>query len=1378
MNMLVWNVRGLTDESKRLMKEYCHSFAPIVLGIIEPKSKFQKVQQNFWLSLNMVPCHQNCRLPRRSNIWFLTHPSVQTSVVLSSSQAVVVDCYWQNRNFRVAVVHGSNDAGERRFLWADLISVITRNTVFIGDFNAVKGANERISSVSPSRHACQDFCDFIENSGFGEPTTSGLHFTWSGRRFLPRHVESVLDRALISDGFADMWDSINSHALPRISSDHSPLVLQCKLAMPTGKRHFKFLNMWVLHPEFQNMVAASWNDHVDAHCPIFRVMFKLRRLRGVIRSWNKTVFGNVDTAILDNQQDLLDIQAHIAESGYTDDLFDEEVSAQAKINVLLSRKNSMLQQKSRLNWLVDGDRNTTFFHNMIKFRNRGFSIGHLKIDGVVVHDPAVIEAHVTDFFSSLFTEDRQTTVDLAELEANIDPWVSELQNNHLTSIPLEDEISASVFSMDANSSPGPDGFSGCFFQSCWSTIKVDIIAAVRAFFLNSYLPAGCNASTLILIPKKDAVETVADLRPIILSNFFFKIISKILATRLSLVAAEGVSQNQFGFIKGRSIHDCIVLGSEGFNCMNRSGRGSNIACKVDIRKAFDTMSWEFILQVLRANNFHENFISWISIIFTSARISILYNGNLSGYFACSRGVRQGDPLSPILFGIAEDVLSHLFINCVNSHHLQPMSFSRVRNFPTHLLYADDILIFCKASQKNARKIKEILDYYGRLSGQVCSVEKSHVFFGSGVAAVMRRNITRELGFAVGCLPVTYLGVPIFTGRSRASYFTGIFDRIVQKFSRWKGLHLSIAGRLCLIRSVIQSSVIHSMMVYRWPKSLLHSLDKKCRNFLWTGRIDQRPSCPVGWSRVCAIRQEGGLGLRAFGLMNKSFMMKLAWKCIKGTDFAYSILRTRYLTSFGHAKSSLLSSPIWTSIRENVSELVENSYSFIGDGSSTYFWLDDWLGYKLVDKLQVPYFMHEFLHQSVADYYFEGVWHFSEDFFVQFPDTVCDILLLPIGESEDLRFWKHSVRGDVTAALAYSHACHSFPKVHWGDWIWENYIPVRRSIVCWRIIQNRLPTLDVLIRQGILGPNRCSICGAAEETISHLFWECSVVRPIWRDFLGWFHQDDFGHCPDIHSFLVSAWNAKFSSQVNSFWKLGVLSLLWRIWEGRNRVVFNDDSFDPRAVMSFVKVAFKELDASSFKIGSVSNSWQDYLITRSIGVVSRASPPPLMIEVYWWPPAGQWIKVNTDGSASGAPGDIAAGGVFRDKFGWVRGCFHMKCGRGYAFEAELYAVIAAIAIAYARGWMFLWIEADSMYVVNLLSSRARDVPWRFVASWNRTLHILTNMQMMVSHIYREGNTAADIMANPDRSEGWWPHAIDDVKKAVALDMATHSFVRVRG
>ncbi|XP_057779536.1 uncharacterized protein LOC130998119 [Salvia miltiorrhiza] len=1286
MNILVWNVRGLTDESKDLLKEHCRSFSPLILGLIEPKKKFHKVRQSFWRSLNLVPRHQNCRQPRCSNIWLLAHPSVSSQIIHSSAQTVIANCTWHSKSFRIAVVHGANDSLARRSLWIELLTFVDGNTVFIGDFNAVKGAHERRSSVSPSRSSCRDFCDFIEATEFIESPTSVL---------------LIFGRVLILMFF---------RVSPLIIL---PLVLQCKAGLDNGRRAFKFLNMWVSHPNFQDMVDSSWTGLVDTNCPIYKIMHKLKRLRGDLRVWNKTVFGHVDIQIQEGQQKLMEVQNKISNLGYTDEYFDEEVDAQASLSTLLARKNSLLQQKSRATWLTDGNS--------------------------ISYDTEAIQQHIIDFFSNLFTGDGRANVDRVMLEAIIDPYVSDEQNDILTGIPTDEEITASVFGMDANSSPGPDGFSGLFYQNCWNTIKADIFGAVRAFFLNSYLPAGCNASTLILIPKKDIVDSVADLRPIILSNFFFKIISKILATRLSVVAAAGVSPNQFGFISGRSIHDCIMLGSEGFCCMNRTGRRSNMACKIDIHKAFDTMSWDFIFQVLRVNGYHERFIRWISIIFTSARISILYNGQLSGYFACSRGVRQGDPLSPILFGIAEDVLSHLFLNCVRSQHLVPMDFSRGSVFPTHLFYADDILIFCKATRKNARKIKEILDFYGELSGQLCNSAKSHVFFGSGVSTSIKSGVTRDLGFALGSMPVTYLGVPLFNGRIKASLFMAIYDKIVNKFSNWKGLHLSMAGRICLVRSVIQSSVTHSMMVYRWPKSLIYSLDRKCRNFIWTGNVNKKPSCPVSWSRACASRVEGGLGIRSFSNMNKSFLMKMAWKLVQGTEFAHSILSTRYLTRFGYAKDYLASSPIWTGVREHVNNLIDQSYSYVGTGEHTYFWRDDWLWYKLWDKLHIPPFMMDFLTQAVSDYFFDGIWHFTADFVINFPDIVVDILLLPIGEEDDTRFWKHSVTGKVTAASAYAAQNHRFPEVRWGRWIWEKFIPERRSLICWRIIHKKMPTIDGLVRRGMAGPNRCIICCQDEESIDHLFWRCRALKTVWTDFLAWFGKEEYLSFDDIHSVLVTAWHEKFSTQVVSFWKAGIMNLLWQIWDCRNQATFND------------------VDV--------------------LGSLHALRRPPTMIEVHWWPPAGHWIKVNTDGSALGAPGNIAVGGVFRDNFGWVRGCFHFKGGVGFAFEAELLAAIYAINIADNRGWRSLWIEADSTYIVNLLNSRSNDVPWRFMALWKRTISLLSNFNFQVSHIYREGNTAAKIMANQNRSEGWWPFAIEDIKNAVALDLATHSRVRIK-
>ncbi|XP_057770826.1 uncharacterized protein LOC130990623 [Salvia miltiorrhiza] len=389
----------------------------------------------------------------------------------SSAQAIILHCSWNNDSFKVAIIHGANNYLDRRQLWLDLLNHISGPSVFIGDFNAVKGAHERSSDCLPYAISCRDFQDFIEATGFIEPSSVGLKFTWFGRRFMPSHIESTIDRALFSEDFADKWDVVYTQALPRNTSDHSPLVLHCEK--------------------------------------------NLRTNNSALKIWNKDVFGHVENALADSSKELLEVQQLIADYGYSEELFDKEVAAQARI--LLFPENTACCSKR------------------------------------------------------LFHETSQEEVDITAIEASIDPLIDDFHNALLTKIPDEEEITAAVFSMDASSSPGPDGFSGKFFQSCWSLVRNDVWKAVRTFFEKSYLPHGCNSSIMVLLPKKDMVDTVGDLRPIVLSKFFYKIIPKILASRLSVVAAKFVSGNQFGFISGRTIHDCIMLGSEGVNCMRRTG---------------------------------------------------------------------------------------------------------------------------------------------------------------------------------------------------------------------------------------------------------------------------------------------------------------------------------------------------------------------------------------------------------------------------------------------------------------------------------------------------------------------------------------------------------------------------------------------------------------------------------------------------------------------------------------------------------------------------------------------------------------------------------------------------------------------------------------
>ena len=144
---------------------------------------------------------------------------------------------------------------------------------------------------------------------------------------------------------------------------------------------------------------------------------------------------------------------------------------------------------------------------------------------------------------------------------------------------------------------------------------------------------------MILIPKVPGANSMDRFRPIILSNFLFKVIAKILADRLGTIAFRIISENQFGFLKGRHIEDFIVAASECFNVMNRQYWGGNMAMKIDIKKAFDSIEWDFMQAVLCSFGFSKKFIDWIWAIFESARLSILLNGGQHGYFSVSRGVR-------------------------------------------------------------------------------------------------------------------------------------------------------------------------------------------------------------------------------------------------------------------------------------------------------------------------------------------------------------------------------------------------------------------------------------------------------------------------------------------------------------------------------------------------------------------------------------------------------------------------------------------------------------------------------------------------------------------------------------------------------------------
>ena len=193
------------------------------------------------------------------------------------------------------------------------------------------------------------------------------------------------------------------------------------------------------------------------------------------------------------------------------------------------------------------------------------------------------------------------------MEETIPCLITKSINNMLTLTPSKEEIHNAVFALNKDGAPGPDGFGAVFFQTYWHIVKGDVENAVLDFFINSWMMPDFNANTLILIPKTQNADTVSQYRPIALANFKYKIISKIMADRVATIMPTIISPEQKGFIQGRQIKDCIFLASEAINQLDKKSFGGNLAFKVDIAKAFDTIEWPFLLKVLGAFGFNEKF---------------------------------------------------------------------------------------------------------------------------------------------------------------------------------------------------------------------------------------------------------------------------------------------------------------------------------------------------------------------------------------------------------------------------------------------------------------------------------------------------------------------------------------------------------------------------------------------------------------------------------------------------------------------------------------------------------------------------------------------------------------------------------------------------
>nr|XP_009793107.1 PREDICTED: uncharacterized protein LOC104240027 [Nicotiana sylvestris] len=377
-------------------------------------------------------------------------------------------------------------------------------------------------------------------------------------------------------------------------------------------------------------------------------------------------------------------------------------------------------------------------------------------------------------------------------------------NRYMYELPDEEEIRNTVFSMDPNSVARPNGFNGHFYQATWNIIKKEVCQFVQAYFFGTSLTKYFTHTNLVLIPKVSSLSTLDQLRPISLCNVYNKIISKLLSTRLSQLLPKLISDNQTGFVKGRLITENILLAQEIVHDIGKNNQGGNIVIKLDMSKAYGKLSWSFLTTVLRKLYFCEVVIDMIYRLLADNWYSILINGTRYGFFKSSRGLKQGDPISPSLFILATEALSRALNKLPENSQFIGFSMSTSGLKINHLSYADELVLFSSRDRNSIKLIMEVLNDYQHASGQEINRDKSFFLTHNSRNRRVNRRIKRWTGFKQVEFPFTYLGCPIYIGRKKNCYFSDLASKVLNKASGWQGNLLSFGGRAIIIKHILQS----------------------------------------------------------------------------------------------------------------------------------------------------------------------------------------------------------------------------------------------------------------------------------------------------------------------------------------------------------------------------------------------------------------------------------------------------------------------------------------------------------------------------------------------------------------------------------------------
>uniref|UniRef100_A0A803NTC1 Reverse transcriptase domain-containing protein n=1 Tax=Cannabis sativa TaxID=3483 RepID=A0A803NTC1_CANSA len=744
------------------------------------------------------------------------------------------------------------------------LSCISVPWCVFGDFNDFLTWEDK-SSSNPRNGPSPLFRTFMNKFHLQALHPNGPRLTWTNNSQGNRNTLERLDWAVGNSIWHSQHLNNTLNHLDFFGSDHRAIQLSFNQThnSPFSKKknkRFLFENVWLSEPQWNDVLLEAWSSNTPSDDPSTNLFLKQSTCATFLSNWKHKAFFGFQKRI---KQAQLALEQARNSQDTSSKSYSRQKALQANLDSLLFKEETYWRQRSRIQWLNLGDKNTRFFHKFASNRKRSNRIDSLTSeDGIVFHDSDSILSLIQSYYSNLFTSQHPHDLDI---EAGLSDPLPRIDPSHCQLLEVAfspSEVKKALFQM------GPD-----------KALGKDITEAVLNVLNNLTDISQFNTTLVTLIPKVRKPVSLKDYRPISLCTTIYKIISKVLANRLKLVLSPLISPNQSAFLKSRLISDNILMAQEILHSIKnkKHGRVSWMAVKLDMAKAFDRVEWKFLQKIMEKFAFPTRFIKLIMACITTATFKFKFNGQAMGLVTPSRGIRQGDPLSPYLFLMCAEGLPSILKRAESHEEAFGIKIARTAPKISHLLFADDSILFCNSNIQACNAIKEALDQYLKISGPQVNFRKSSMFFSPNTSLSYQTLTQDYLQIPTTNHLDKYLGLPQCFGRSKNSSFNSLKDRIWSYLSKWQGKLLSKGGKEVLLKAVVQAIPIYAVSVFKLPDSFCSFVEKEMANFWWGAANGQRKLYWKNWKSLCNSKSVGGLGFTALKPFNQAMLAKRAWR---------------------------------------------------------------------------------------------------------------------------------------------------------------------------------------------------------------------------------------------------------------------------------------------------------------------------------------------------------------------------------------------------------------------------------------------------------------------------------------------------------------------